>query len=47
MPLDPVTEASALRETEDAMRELVKVGENIGCSKVSLASMLRCSWSCR
>lgn len=41
MPLDPVTEASALRETEDALRELVKVGVNIGCRKVSLAMMLR------
>lgn len=41
MPLDPVTEAAALRETEDALRELMKVGTNIGCRKVSLAMMLR------
>lgn len=39
--LAPVLEAAALRETEDALRELVKCGQNIGCSNISLALMLR------
>ncbi len=41
MPLDQMWEASAMRETEVAMRELIAVGKNIGLKKVSLAMMLR------
>lgn len=41
MPLDQMWEASAMRETEVAMRELIAVGKNIGLEKVSLAMMLR------
>ena len=41
MPLDSITEAAALRETEDALRELVQAGKNIGLKKASLAMMLR------
>lgn len=41
MSLAPVIEASALRETEDALRELVRVAQNIGCRNLSLALMLR------
>lgn len=41
MPLDQMWEASAMRETEVAMRELIAVGKNIGLKKASLAMMLR------
>lgn len=41
MALAPAVEAAALQETEEALRELVKVGHNIGCHKASLAMMLR------
>ena len=41
MPLTAELEASALRETEDALRELVTVGRNIGLRKISLAMLLR------
>ena len=41
MPLDTITEAAALRETEDALRQLIQVGKNIGIKKASLAMMLR------
>ena len=41
MALSPQVEAQALQETEDAVRELMKVGHNIGCHKASLAMMLR------
>jgi hypothetical protein len=39
--LAPHIEAAALRETEDALRELVKVAQNIGCGNPSIAMMLR------
>lgn len=39
--LDAAIEAGALDETEQAMREIVKVGHNIGLSKPALAMMLR------
>ena len=41
MPLDTAQEAAALRETEDALRDLMQVGKNIGLRKASLAMMLR------
>lgn len=41
MSLAPQVEAAALDETEKALRELMTVGRNIGCNKVSLAMMLR------
>lgn len=41
MPLTAQQEAGAMRETEDALRDLMQVGKNIGLNKVSLASMLR------
>ena len=41
MPLTAAQEAGALRETEDAIRELMSVGKTIGLNRMSLASMLR------
>lgn len=39
--LSQTIEAQALRETEDSLRELMRVGHNIGLKKASLAMMLR------
>ena len=41
MSLDAAMEASAMHETENALRELMQVGKNIGLRKASLAMMLR------
>ena len=41
MPLTPIIEAQALRETEDALREFVRVAHNVGLAKPSIAMMLR------
>lgn len=41
MPLTVEQEAGALRETEDALRELMSVGKNIGLRKAALAMLLR------
>ena len=41
MSLDAALEASAMHETENALRELMQVGKNIGLRKASLAMMLR------
>lgn len=39
--LDPVIEAAAMRESEDALRELVQVFQNVGLGKPQVATMLR------
>lgn len=41
MSLAAVIEAQAMRETEDSLREFVKVCQNIGLNKVSIAMLLR------
>lgn len=41
MSLSPTVEAAAMRQTEDAFRELVMVSQNIGLSKESIALLLR------
>ena len=41
MPLDPVTEAAAMRESEDALRDMLKVFHNIGLGKEQIAMLLR------
>lgn len=41
MTLDPVIEAAALRQTEDALREMMTAAKNCGMSKASIALMLR------
>lgn len=38
--MDPTLEASALTQTEDALRELVQAAVNIGLNKASLRLML-------
>lgn len=39
--LAPVIEAAAMRETEDALREFMRVAHNAGLSNTALAIMLR------
>lgn len=39
--LAPVIEAAAMRETEDALREFMRVAHNAGLSNAALAIMLR------
>jgi hypothetical protein len=39
--LSPVIEAAAMRQTEDALRELMQTAENVGLSRPGLAMLLR------